>query len=137
MACSLQLLTNSVLLVPSLLINDLTLLFAPSPSLGVASVLTGHGHYVMCAQFHPTEDLVASASLDQTIRIWDISGLRKKTVAPGVQGIEDRLRNQGTDLFGSSDAVVKHVMGVGERGGLGGGGELGFLFSFGFLLGHG
>ena len=40
----------------------------------LCSVLTGHNHYVMCAQFHPTEDLVASASLDQTIRIWDISG---------------------------------------------------------------
>ena len=25
-------------------------------------------HYVMCAQFHPTEDLVVSASLDQTVR---------------------------------------------------------------------
>ncbi len=55
---------------------------------------------------------MASASLDQTVRIWDISGLRKKTVAPGVQGIEDRLRSQGTDLFGTSDAVVKHVMEV-------------------------
>uniref|UniRef100_A0A671WFX1 COPI coat complex subunit alpha n=1 Tax=Sparus aurata TaxID=8175 RepID=A0A671WFX1_SPAAU len=29
-------------------------------------VLTGHNHYVMCAQFHPSEDLVVSASLDQT-----------------------------------------------------------------------
>lgn len=38
------------------------------------SVLTGHNHYVMCAQFHPTEDLVVSASLDQTVRVWDISG---------------------------------------------------------------
>ena len=38
------------------------------------SVLTGHSHYVMCAQFHPTEDLVVSASLDQTVRVWDISG---------------------------------------------------------------
>lgn len=38
------------------------------------SVLTGHNHYVMCAQFHATEDLVASASLDQTIRIWDVAG---------------------------------------------------------------
>ena len=36
------------------------------------SVLTGHNHYVMCAQFHPTEDLMASASLDQTVRFWDI-----------------------------------------------------------------
>ena len=38
------------------------------------SVLTGHNHYVMCAQFHPAEDLVVSASLDQTVRVWDISG---------------------------------------------------------------
>lgn len=39
-----------------------------------SSVLTGHNHYVMCAQFHPSEDLVVSASLDQTVRVWDISG---------------------------------------------------------------
>lgn len=32
------------------------------------SVLTGHNHYVMCAGFHPKEDLVVSASLDQTVR---------------------------------------------------------------------
>jgi coatomer protein complex subunit alpha (xenin) len=38
------------------------------------SVLTGHNHYVMCAQFHPSEDLIVSASLDQTVRVWDISG---------------------------------------------------------------
>ena len=29
----------------------------------------------MSAQFHPSEDLVVSASLDQTARIWDISGM--------------------------------------------------------------
>lgn len=40
----------------------------------IHSVLTGHNHYVMCAQFHPSEDLVVSASLDQTVRVWDISG---------------------------------------------------------------
>jgi WD40 repeat protein len=28
----------------------------------------------MCAQFHPTEDQIVSASLDQTVRIWDFSG---------------------------------------------------------------
>lgn len=37
-------------------------------------VLTGHNHYVMSANFHPKEDLVVSASLDQTVRVWDISG---------------------------------------------------------------
>ncbi|KAK0050417.1 coatomer subunit alpha [Biomphalaria pfeifferi] len=81
------------------------------------SVLTGHSHYVMCAQFHPSEDMVVSASLDQTVRVWDISGLRKKNVAPGPGGIEDRLRNPGqTDLFGTSDAIVKHVLEGHDRG---------------------
>lgn len=47
----------------------------------------GHNHYVMCACFHPKDDLVVSASLDQTVRVWDISGLRKKTVAPGGEDV--------------------------------------------------
>ena len=34
-------------------------------------MLTGHNHYVMCAQFHPPDDLILSASLDQTVRLWD------------------------------------------------------------------
>lgn len=80
-------------------------------------VLTGHSHYVMCAQFHMSEDLVVSASLDQTVRVWDISGLRKKNVAPGPGGLEDRLRNPAqTDLFGTTDAVVKHVLEGHDRG---------------------
>ena len=43
-------------------------------------------------------------------------GLRKKTVAPGAVGLDDHLRGSGsTDLFGSADAIVKHVLEV--RGG--------------------
>lgn len=44
----------------------------------------------MCAQFHPSEDLVVSASLDQTVRVWDISGelLRSR----GVSGRGAQLR---------------------------------------------
>ena len=34
-------------------------------------MLTGHNHYVMCAAFHPKDDLIVSASLDQTVRVWD------------------------------------------------------------------
>eukprot|EP00794_Sanderia_malayensis_P012655 gene12655-13955_t len=81
-------------------------------------VLTGHNHYVMCAQFHPLEDLLVSASLDQTVRVWDISGLRKKTVAPGGSTIgDDHSKNPGQmDLFGQSDAVVKHVLEGHDRG---------------------
>ena len=61
------------------------------------SVLTGHNHYVMCAQFHPSEDMVVSASLDQTVRVWDISGLRKKSVAPGPGG-RGRIQKLSTDI---------------------------------------
>jgi hypothetical protein len=81
------------------------------------AILTGHNHYVMCAQFHPTDDLVVSASLDQTIRVWDISGLRKKNVAPGadeVRGSRNAAAQSSavaqTDLFGQPDVLVKHVL---------------------------
>ena len=53
-------------------------------------MLTGHNHYVMCAQFHATEDLVASASLDQTVRIWDISGEREGGGGERGEGREGR-----------------------------------------------
>jgi len=56
----------------------------------------------MCAQFHPKEDLVLSASLDQTVRVWDVSGLRKKTVS--IAG-EDYNPNPSSDLFGGSNGV--------------------------------
>ena len=42
----------------------------------------------MCARFHPGgEDLLVSASLDQTVRVWDVSALRSKTVGAGAGGI--------------------------------------------------
>lgn len=42
-----------------------------------------------------------------------IPGLRKKTVAPGASGLEEHLKTPGhTDLFGQSDAIVKHVLEV-------------------------
>ena len=31
---------------------------------------------------------MVSASLDRTVRVWDISGLRKKNVAPGPSGFD-------------------------------------------------
>lgn len=41
-------------------------------------------------------------------------GLRKKTVAPGASGIDEHVRNPtgSTDLFGTADAIVKHVLEV-------------------------
>jgi coatomer protein complex subunit alpha (xenin) len=86
------------------------------------AILTGHNHYVMCAQFHPTEDLVASASLDQTVRIWDISGLRKKNAVPGMGASTSNrvgstsISSAQTDLFGQPDVIVKHVLEGHDRG---------------------
>ena len=73
----------------------------------------------MCAQFHPKEDLIVSASLDQSVRVWDISGLRKKHSAPQAMSFEDQMaranQNQA-DMFGNTDAVVKFVLEGHDRG---------------------
>lgn len=60
----------------------------------------------MSAQFHPKEDLVVSASQDQTVRVWDISGLRKNTpnTAPGTFDTFDNL------------STVKYVLEGHDRG---------------------
>lgn len=103
-------------------------LLVSSPEVGCWAVLTsaavctmtGHNHYAMCAQFHPKEDLIVSASLDQSVRVWDISGLRKKHSAPtSAMSFEDQMaRNsqQQADMFGNTDAVVKFVLEGHDRG---------------------
>lgn len=68
----------------------------------------------MCASFHHKEDLVVSASLDQTVRVWDIGALRKKTVSPADDIL--RLSQMNTDFFGGVDAVVKYVLEGHDRG---------------------
>jgi coatomer protein complex subunit alpha (xenin) len=68
----------------------------------------------MCASFHLKEDLVVSASLDQTVRVWDIGALKKKNVAPTDDLM--RLTQMNTDLFGGGDAVVKYVLEGHDRG---------------------
>ena len=81
--------------------------------------MTGHNHYTMCAQFHPKEDLVVSASLDQSVRVWDISGLRKKHSAPTSMSFEDQMTRTNpnqADMFGNTDAVVKFVLEGHDRG---------------------
>lgn len=43
--------------------------------------------------------------------------MRKKSVAPGPNGLDDHLKNpSATDLFGQADAVVKHVLEGHDRG---------------------
>lgn len=85
----------------------------------VVCTMTGHNHYTMCAQFHPKDDLIVSASLDQSVRVWDISGLRKKHSAPTSMTFEDqmaRANSNQADMFGNTDAVVKFVLEGHDRG---------------------
>ncbi|CCU82918.1 coatomer alpha subunit [Blumeria hordei DH14] len=80
--------------------------------------MTGHNHYTMCANF-TQNDLVVSASLDQSVRVWDISGLRKKHSAPSSMTYEDQMTrsNQSqADMFGNTDAIVKFVLEGHDRG---------------------
>ncbi len=48
--------------------------------------------------------MIVSASLDQTVRVWDISGLKKRNLGSGSES--GGASSGPTDLFGSTDAVV-------------------------------
>ena len=77
------------------------------------SVLTGHNHYVMCAQFHPTEDLVATASLDQSIRVWDISGEIMRG-GEGGSGEEEGGEGEGRRKGGEENGEEREERGEGD-----------------------
>ena len=53
------------------------------------------------------------------MRVWDISGLRKKHSAPTSMTFEDqmaRANSNQADMFGNTDAVVKFVLEGHDRG---------------------
>ena len=70
----------------------------------------------MSAQFHPKEDLIVSASMDQTVRVWDISGLRKGS--PNNSGPGGMSSSSGPGNFETFDnfSTVKHVLEGHDRG---------------------
>ncbi|KAI5659249.1 hypothetical protein M9H77_28042 [Catharanthus roseus] len=79
--------------------------------------LLGHLDYIRTVQFHhesPWIDLVVSASLDQTVRVWDIGALRKKSVSPADDIL--CLSQMNADFFGGVDSVVKYVREGHDRG---------------------
>lgn len=63
----------------------------------------------------PTSSL--SAATIDALSSTPVAGLRKKNVAPGPGGLDDHLKSSGTtELFGTSDATVKHVLEGHDRG---------------------
>lgn len=70
----------------------------------------------MSALFHPKEDLVVSSSMDQTVRVWDISGLRKSTPSHTASGLPGGGGGGGGfDTF-DSFSTVKYVLEGHDRG---------------------
>jgi coatomer protein complex subunit alpha (xenin) len=62
----------------------------------------------MCATFHPEETLLASASLDQTIRIWDFAKLKEKSM--------QKTGSRPNEIFGGTEVEVKHILEGHEKG---------------------
>jgi coatomer protein complex subunit alpha (xenin) len=73
------------------------------------AILTGHSHYVMCSQFHSSQDLIVSCSLDQTLRLWDFSALRKKFMQKGPA-------SRSTDMYSGNEVEIIAMLDGHERG---------------------
>jgi len=62
----------------------------------------------MCAAFHHEDTLIASASLDQTVRIWDFARLKEKCM--------QKSGSRPNEIFGGTEVEVKHILEGHERG---------------------
>ena len=62
----------------------------------------------MAATFHPEDTLLASASLDQTIRIWDFSKLKEKSM--------QKQGSRPNEIFGGTEVEVKHIIEGHDKG---------------------
>lgn len=82
-------------------------------SRNAVTTLSGHSHYVMCAMWHPDpkQPLIVSASLDNTIRVWDYSGLKARVGGEGGGG-----GSAAEGLLFNNDVVVKYSLESHERG---------------------
>lgn len=64
----------------------------------------------MSAAFHPEENLILTASLDHTMRVWDFSDLKEK-----VQKFQGGP-NSGSEMYLGTPIEVKHVLDGHEKG---------------------
>lgn len=62
----------------------------------------------MAATFHPEDTLLASASLDQTVRVWDFAKLREKSM--------QKTGNRPSEIFGGTEVETKHILEGHEKG---------------------
>lgn len=79
----------------------------------LASVV-GHREFVMCARFHKRDDLLATASMDTTVRIWDLSPIIKEAgVKKGIVGqITSQLLSLPKTVISTSVNGEAHTKGA-------------------------
>jgi coatomer protein complex subunit alpha (xenin) len=70
------------------------------------AILTGHSHYVMCARFHHEDTLIASCSLDHSIRVWDFFKLKEMSMQKSRPG----------EVLSGTEVEVKHILEDHDKG---------------------
>eukprot|EP01156_Anaeramoeba_ignava_P001653 Anaeramoba_ignava/a1719_8.p1 GENE.a1719_8~~a1719_8.p1 ORF type:complete len:413 (+),score=67.70 a1719_8:700-1938(+) len=90
------------------------------------AILVRHNNIVTHVEFHPRMNTLLSASLDGTIIIWDITGLKQKFSRNNDISVDDpdnfsmemtpSLMGLPTDMFGPSDVEPKFILEDHEMG---------------------
>ena len=80
------------------------------PRAPAAYVLTGHRGQVLKVAFHPTFNLIASASDDGTVKIWDWeTGEFERTLKGHTRSVNDVDFDSKGNLLGMTDASYPRV----------------------------
>jgi len=66
----------------------------------------------MCAQFHPSKELIVTCSLDQTIRLWDYTNLKLKYTSSGSMGQKSSEQRYITNEVELKTTLEGHDRGV-------------------------